>query len=92
MITREDIVLATDELLSAARSYEQAFAEETRVRHSTTEALNALNEAQKSFDTLMERIKSQSPLASDWGGQSCEAKMNYRLGDDAIKQQGGVRQ
>lgn len=54
--------------LNAARERHQAaLQEESRARSAATDALNALNEAQKTFDAKVAELRKSAHVSSDWG-------------------------
>lgn len=61
-----DVSQAFEELESARASYEDANAAARAASQRETAALNKLNDTQKHFDKLVEEIREQHPVRSDW--------------------------
>lgn len=52
--------------------YESAHLASESARTTETEALNALNRAQKEFDEAVAAIKEAAPTKSDWGSRNAQ--------------------
>lgn len=56
------------------RNYEAAKTEERRASKVATQALNALNEAQKAVDKAISEAKKAAPTGSDWWSSTHSAE------------------
>jgi hypothetical protein len=65
-INKATLQRATQELVEASARYESAHRASELARTTETEALNALNRAQKEFDEAVAVIKNAAPRNSDW--------------------------
>lgn len=63
---RPDFVKLADELETAEKRYEDAAQAESFARNRTTDAKNALNQAQKAFDKACGLVRDGAPRDSDW--------------------------
>jgi hypothetical protein len=57
------------ELRRAQRNYDEAHAAERTASARTTGCLNELNQLQKRFDSLTDKLREQHPLQTDWGNK-----------------------
>lgn len=58
-----------EDLAAARQNYENAKTESDAARRKEIEALNRLNEAQKTVEAEMEKLRKEHPSASDWGSR-----------------------
>lgn len=61
--------LQTD-LDAASEKYRVARVNEDTARRASTEALNAVNKAQKAFDEAVDHSRSTAPSGTDWARQT----------------------
>jgi hypothetical protein len=70
----QDINSARSNLIEAMAAYKLANDKASFARREETEALNRLNEAQKSFDAAIADLRANAPLHSDWAQERIQGE------------------
>jgi hypothetical protein len=63
------LTAAQEQLFQAVQKYDKAKQDAEFARRRETEAINDLNAAQKTVDTLYTALKAAAPRCSDWGSR-----------------------
>lgn len=65
-ITSEDLRAALASVETAQKRYRKCREAEQEARRESTNAVNAVNEATKTFDAMLAEFKAASPSDTDW--------------------------